>query len=140
MPVVSIRFSDMPLHQRLKGTARQRNIGISTLAERLIDEGLRMDAHPFIVFRDGATGRRAVLMGGPEIVDVVGAVVGGDVPVEDRRSRAANLLGINEALVDAAMAYYASFTDEIDDIRETRAALADEAESAWRKQQELLSS
>ncbi len=138
MPVVSIRFSDEPLHRRLKASAHRLDVGVSTLAERLIDEGLRMEAHPLIVFRDGPSGRRPVLVGGPEVVDVIGAVVGGDVPVGQRRSRAAELLAIPEGLVDAALAYYADHTGEIDELLAQRIGLADEAEASWRRQRELL--
>jgi len=138
MTVVSIRFSDEPLHRRLKDSAHQRSIGVSTLAERLIDEGLRMEAHPSIVFREGMSGRRPVLVGGPEVADVIGAIVGGDVPVDQRRSRAAELAGITEALVDAALAYYAEYTDEIDSELTARARLANEAETSWRRQRALL--
>lgn len=138
MPVVSIRFSDEPVHRRLKASARRLDMGVSTLAERLIDEGLRMDAHPMVVFRDGPTGRRPVLVGGPEVADVIGAIVGGDVAVAERRSRAAALLGVPDVLVDAAMAYYADYTDEIDRLLARRTQLADEAEVSWRRQRELL--
>lgn len=138
MAVVSIRFSDEPLHRRLKAAARRHDVGVSTLAERLIDEGLRMEAHPLVVFRDGPSGRRPVLAGGPEVADVIGAIVGGDVAVADRRSRAADLLGIPEALVEAALAYYADYTDEIDERIAERARLADQAEASWRRQRELL--
>lgn len=138
MPVVSIRFSDEPLHRRLKDRAHRLRVGISTLAERLIDEGLRMEVHPLVVFRDGPSGRRPVLVGGPEVADVIGAIVGGDIPVDERRSRAASLLGITEALVDAALAYYADFTDEIDTALAERARAADEDEQAWHRQRALL--
>jgi hypothetical protein len=138
MPVVSIRFSDEPLHRRLKASAHRHDVGVSTLAERLIDEGLRMEAHPMVVFRDGPSGRRPVVVGGPEVADVIGAVVGGDVAAVERRSRAADLLGISEALVDAALAYYADHTDEIDALIAERARMADEAEAAWRRQRQLL--
>ena len=138
MPVVSIRFSDEPLHRRLKASAQRHDVGVSTLAERLIDEGLRMEAHPMVVFRDGPSGRRPALVGGPEVADVIGTVVGGDVAVAERRSRAADLLGISEALVDAALAYYADYTDEIDDLNAERRSMADEAEASWRRQRELL--
>jgi hypothetical protein len=47
---------------------------MSPLAERLIDEGLRMDDHPLIVFRSGPAGRRPALAGGPDIAEVVGAI------------------------------------------------------------------
>ena len=138
MPVVSIRFSDEPLHERLRDAARRQNVAVSTLAERLIDEGLRSEAHPLVVFRPGPAGRRALLVGGPEVVDVIGAIVGGDVPVAERRSRAAELLGICDLLVDAALAYYAEFTDEIDEALAERRRAADAAEAAWRRQQTLL--
>jgi hypothetical protein len=138
MAVVSIRFSDDALHRRLKDRAERHGVPISTLAERLIDEGLRMEAHPLVVFRDGPAGRRPVLVGGPEVVDVIGALVGGDVPPDRRRSRAAELLGISEALVDGALAYYADFTDEIDAMLENRSQRAEEAEATWRRQRALL--
>jgi len=140
MPVVSLRFSDEPLHRRLKESAHRRDVGVSTRAERLIDEGLRMESHPAIVFRDGPSGRRPMLAGGPEIVDVIGAIVGGDVLVHMRRSRAAELLVISEALVDAALAYYGDHTDEIDGFLSDRARDADAAEAAWLLQRELLGS
>lgn len=138
MAVVSIRFSDEPLHQRLKDSARRHDVGVSTLAERLIDEGLRMEAHPMVVFRDGPAGRRPALGGGPEVADVIGTIVGGDVAPAERRSRAANLLGISEPLVDAALAYYADHTDEIDELIAERTRLAVEAEASWHRQRELL--
>lgn len=140
MAVVSIRFSDPGHHHRLKEAARRRGVGVSPLAEALIEEGLRMASHPQVVFRDGPGGRRPVLVGGPEVADVVGAVTGGDVPVAERRDRAAELLAIPPALVDAALAYYAEFTDEIDADLAARLALADEAEVAWRRQRDLLGS
>ena len=138
MAVVSIRFSGEPVHQRLKDSARRRRVGVSTLAERLIDEGLRMEAHPGVVFREGPTGRRAVLVGGPEVSDVIGAVIGGDVPVGQRRSRAAELMGLSLPVVDAALTYYVDHTEEIDAELAERNRAAAEAEAAWRRRQELL--
>ncbi|MPZ71262.1 MAG: hypothetical protein GEU71_17320 [Actinobacteria bacterium] len=138
MAVVSIRFSDAGVHRRLKNAADGSGLTISSLAERLIDEGLRMESHPLIVFRDGPTGRRPVLARGPDVADVVSGTVGGDVPVEDRHTRAAGLLGLSVAQVDAAMAYYAEFTDEIDAHVIARADLARREQAAWQRQRELL--
>lgn len=138
MPVVSIRFSDEPLHRRLKESASQSGVGVSTLAERLIDEGLRMEAHPLVAFRDGPRGRRPVIVGGPEVVDVIGAIIAGDVPPDERVPRAARLLGTTEPVVHAAVAYYADHTDEVDEELATRARLADEAEASWHRQRALL--
>jgi hypothetical protein len=138
MPVVSIRFSGDSLHGRLRDTAQRLQVPISTLAERLIDEGLRSEAHPMVHFRSGPNGRRPVLLGGPEVVDVIGTIVGADVPGDARRARSADLLGISEWMVDAALAYYAEFTEEVDRDLAERVRLADEAEAAWRRQRELL--
>ena len=66
------------------------------------------------------------------------AIVGGDVPVADRARRAAELLGLNPAQVDAALGYYAEFTDEIDRDLAANTAAADEAEALWRRRQDLL--
>lgn len=138
MSVMSIRFCAQPVHDRLREVARRQRVALSTLAERLIDEGLRSEAHPMVIFRPGPGGRRPVLIGGPEVADVIGAIVGGDVPADERRQRAAELLGTSLALVDAAMAYYADFTDEIDGLLAERARQAEEMEAAWRRQRALL--
>ncbi len=97
-----------------------------------------MESHPLVVFREGPSGRRPVLVGGPEVADVIGGIVDGDVPVDQRRTRAAELLGVTEALVDAALGYYADYTDEIDRELATRSRLADETETSWRRQRALL--
>ncbi len=97
-----------------------------------------MQAHPVVMFRNGPRGRRAALAAGPEIVDVIGTLIGGDVPAGQRRTRAAELLNISPAAVDAAFTYYAEFTDEIDAEIAERAREAEEAEAAWVRQQALL--
>jgi hypothetical protein len=72
------------------------------------------------------------------VADAIGTSVGGDVAVAERRSRAADLLGISEVLIDAALAYYADYTDEVDGLIAQRTRLTDEAEASWRRQRELL--
>lgn len=91
-----------------------------------------------VIFRPGPGGRRPVLIGGPEVADVIGALVGGDVPADERRGRVAELLGVPLALVEAALAYYADFTDEVDAQLADRTRRADELEAAWRRQRALL--
>jgi hypothetical protein len=47
----------------------------TTLAERHIEEGLRMDEHPLVYFREGASGRRPAPLGtrldGDEIDELI---------------------------------------------------------------------
>lgn len=138
MSVMSLRFPDDLALERLRGHARRRDSSMSSLAAQLIEEGLRMEEHPAICFRDGPSGRRAVLIGGPEVTDVVSALVGGDVPVEERRTRVAELMGLRASLVDAALAYYAEHTDEIEAEMDARQQAADKQEQLWMRQQALL--
>ena len=124
--------------ERLKAEAGARNVSASALAEELIEEGLRVRRHPMIVFRDGASGRRAGLIGGPDVWEVAGGLVGGDVPSEERINRAAEHLGLSHRQIDAVLDYYADFTTEIDEEIAENAAAAEELESAWRRRQGLL--
>jgi len=135
---ISVRFREAHVGERLKAEANARGASTSALAEELIDEGLRTRRHPMIGFRDGAAGRRAWLFGGPDVWEVIGGLIGGDVPPQDRVKRSVELLGLRRELIEAALAYYAEFTEEIDAELEDNRRSADEAEGLWRRQQELL--
>jgi hypothetical protein len=106
------------LGERAAETSESRN----ALAERLLDEGLRIDRHPLIRFRTGASGlRRPALVGTRmDIWQVIDNVRGenGDV------AAAARYLGLGEALVRAAIDYCADFTDEVDAYRDEEIAFA----------------
>ena len=107
---LSLRLSDDAL-QRLYFEAKLEGIPPRTLAQRLIDEGLRMQQHPRIGFMNGVTGRRAHLRGTGvdiwELIDVVRAC-GGDVEA------AMEFTGRSRGDMDAALAYYGAYPDEID--------------------------
>jgi hypothetical protein len=135
---VSIRFRRAAVLDQLRAEAAARNVSSSALAEELIEEGLRVRRHPLIVFRDGPAGRRAALVGGSDVAEVVGGLVGGDVPVSERVQRAVDLFGLSREQIEAALDYYAAFTDEIDEEIASNVAAAEEAESAWHRRQELL--
>lgn len=135
---VSVRFSRPEVAERLKAEASARRMSSSSLAEELIDEGLRIRRHPLVGFRDGPTGRRAGLVGGPDLWEVVAGMVSGDVPPDERTERAVDLYGLRTQQVEAALAYYAEFTDEIDTEIAANAVAAKEAERLWQRQQDLL--
>ncbi len=135
---VSVRFHDPRVADQLKAEAIARGASTSSLAEELIDEGLRARRHPLVSFRDGPAGRRAYLSSGPDVWEVVEGLVGGDVPSAERIKRAVEVFGLRRQLVEAALAYYAEFTEEIDAQVEANHRAADEAEAHWRRQQDLL--
>lgn len=118
----SFRLSSRTLEllgERAGETSESRN----ALAERLLDEGLRIDRHPLIRFRTGGSGlRRPALVGTRvDIWQVIDTVRGEDGNVAD----AAEYLGLTEAMVRAAVDYYADFADEIDAYRAEELAFAE---------------
>ena len=140
MQPVSVRFKNERVYERLREAANASGQSVSALAEQMLDEALRQRDHPLIVFRDGPTGRRAALVVGPDVWEVVGGIVGGDVPEDQRVTRTAELMALPVPYVEAALRYYADFADEVD----ARIAANDEAAEReyerWKKQQALLGS
>jgi hypothetical protein len=58
---------DAGVVDRLERRGARLGLNKSRLAERYIDEGVRVDDHPGIVFRDGPIGRRAGSAAGPDV-------------------------------------------------------------------------
>ena len=135
---VSVRFQDPRVADEMKAEARAAGTSASALAEQLIVEGLRMRRHPRVIFRSGPAGRRPGLVDGPDIWEIIGGLVGGDVPAEQRIDRAVAEFGLRRGQVEAALAYYAEFTDEIDSWIRHNNEYAARAEALWRREQELL--
>lgn len=83
----------------------------NTVAERFLEEALRLVEHPGIVFRDGPAGRRPGLAGsGLDVWEVVETVAANDWSI----AGAAAYLAVDPSLVATAMRYYAAYPDEID--------------------------
>ena len=99
------------VRQRLSEWARRAGIQERTLAQRYVEEGLRHDAHPLIQFLDGPSGRRASLLGrGLDVWEVIATVRDNNGSMAE----AAEYLRIPAGLVEAAVAYYGEYRDEID--------------------------
>jgi hypothetical protein len=133
----SARWSRVVL-DRLKHRSELAGTNKSRLAERYVDEGTRMDEHPGVIFREGPTGRRAALPGGPDIWEVMATVKGGKVEGQEAIGTAAELLNLTDSQVRAAVRYYSVFTDEIDRRIALNMEDADEAEAAWLREQAAL--
>lgn len=67
-----------------------------------------------IVFRDGPTGHRAALAGGPDIWEVMATLKSGKAPGEEAIAATAELLNLPDCQVRTAVRYYGAFPDEID--------------------------
>ncbi len=128
---------DTSVLERLERRGARSGTNKSRLAERYIDEGLRLDDHPGLVFRDGPTGRRAGLAGGPDVWEVVQVVLANRSG--QRGVRAAAEWGrLSEREVRIAMRYYSEFPDEIDERIRRNLDEAEAAEAAWRREQAVL--
>jgi uncharacterized protein (DUF433 family) len=134
----SIRI-DADLKRELEDRARRAGVSAAALYERFISEGLRQDAHPSIVFRDGAGGRRATLIGTRlSVSQVIDTVSAADERGEAAIREAAEYLGIPEGHVRACVRYYASYGEEVDEWRSRMTEIADREQEVWRREQAVL--
>jgi hypothetical protein len=134
---LSVRVDEEVL-VRLDAESRRIGRSRSWLAKRLLDEGLRMERHPGIVFRMGPAGRRAGLIGGPDVWEVVRACLGHDRGDAAVRRDIAERTGVMADQVQAASRYYAEYGDEIDEWIRHVDEEAERAEADWRRQREFL--
>src|SRR5450759_2657466 len=130
----SIRMNEQTL-ARLDIGARRRGEAKSRTAERLIDEGLRMEDHPSIVFRDGPAGRRAALAAGPDVWEVIETIKGTGLTGEQAIAATAQWGNLTHAQVDAAVRYYADFGEEVDERVAVNRQEAELQRAAWERAQ-----
>lgn len=123
------------LVRALERRARETGESKTSLVQRYADEGLRMDAHPQIVFREGAGGRRPALPGHRlDVWQVIETLKLSRNSIEE----AAGYLGLPEHLVRACVRYYAQHKAEIDSYTRRMHDFAEREEAAWRREQEAL--
>jgi hypothetical protein len=128
-------MSTAPLSIRLPGQTVGRlgdragclSMAPRTLAQRYVEEGLRMDDHPLVRYADGPAGRRVRLIGGPDVWEVISVAHDNDGDLEET----AAYLELPLGLVQAAAAYYGAYQEEIDDWIERNRHEAEEAHAAF---------
>ena len=138
-----VRF-DVVVADRLAAfVSINHGLSLSAAANMLVDEGLRMMEHPGVIFRTGPTGRRAGLAAGPDVWEVVRAVRSARAAEPDLGERelltmVSENTGVPVRLIRVATGYWASYPDEIDAEVAAADAAEENAERAWRREQELL--
>src|SRR5579875_4144791 len=111
----NVRFPEA-VDERLSAYARQTGKNKSTVVVSAVREWLRMQAHPGVVFVATVTGeRRAALTAGPQVWTVAEAWLQQD-KAERTAAAVADVLGLSPADVETALAYWADYQDEIDDL------------------------
>jgi hypothetical protein len=130
---LSIRLPERTVG-RLADRADRSRMPARTLAQRYVEEGLRMDEHPLVRFADGPSGRRARLTGGPDVWEVI--AVAKDNPGD--LAETAAYMELSVGLVQAAAAYYAAYSEEIDSRIERNRRETEEAHAAFLAGREAL--
>ena len=135
---LSIRFTPSLLARLRRRAGAMTGASAAGLAQRLIDEGLRMADHPGVIFKDGPSGRRAALAYGPDVWEVIKFLREIDERGPAAIDAAAEVFAADTSRIATAISYYGDYADEID----AEIADADEAsacaEEAWRVQQQLI--
>jgi hypothetical protein len=109
---VSVRLDDR-LAEQLRLRARAAGETLSDRLRLYADEGTRRDEHALITFRDGPTGRRAGLIGGPDVWEV--SIWLDDLAAEPEPLRVlSEESGLSRAQIDAVVRYRSAFPEEIE--------------------------
>src|SRR5438105_7766332 len=114
-----VRFEPEVARRLSSFAAADPGLSLSAAANLLVDEGLRTAEHPGIVFREGPTGRRAGLAGGPDVWEVVRALRSARSAEPERDddgvlALVAEHAGLSLRAVQAALGYWASYPEEIE--------------------------
>jgi len=138
-----VRFEGEVL-RRLDGYVRSHpGTSVSAVTNLFVDEALRAEEHPGITFRPGPTGRRAGLVGGPDVWEVIDTLlivreVESGLADDALVAATAEAMGLAERKVRTAVRYYAAYRTDIDDRISANHEATQEAEAAWRSEQDLL--
>jgi len=131
---VSFRFDPRTI-RHLKRRAEAVGAPQATLAERYVEEGLRMDEHPLIYFREGAAGRRPALIGTRlDVATVVDTLRQHDSSIEDT----AEYLDVPVGHIEEVLRYYVAYKGEVDEWLRRARREAERERTLWERGQEAL--
>lgn len=124
--------------QALRERSAQSGEPIVRLAQRYIGEGMRLDRHPGILFRDGPAGRRAVVIGGPDVWEVIAAARSAPECGENLVHALAERIGVPVDKIRMAISYYGEYPDEVDQFIAANEQEAEHLERALENERRLL--
>ena len=134
----SFRLPD-ELLARLDEEASSRGTSVSSLVSSVLDEGLKTRHFPGVVYRDGPTGRRAGLVGGPDVWEVIRALKAASGGAEVRVRTVAEERGLPVAQVRLVIDFYGAHADEVDERIALDAQAAERVRKVVERRERLLS-
>lgn len=131
----SFRLTDGTLHL-LDERAAEHGESSNALAQRLLDESLRLERHPLLRFREGGSGIRRPALAGTrlDVWQVIETLRIHDGDIEDT----AGYFAITPAQVRACISYYADFQGEIDAYAAAEMDVAERERERWEREQQVL--
>jgi hypothetical protein len=139
----SVRFEPRVLERLAAYVAVHQELTMSSATSRLVDDALRTHEHPLITFKDGPAGRRARVVGGPDVWEIIGAVrsvreAEPELTGDEVLAAVAETAGVPVPFLRAALAYWGDYPEEVDAFLDRARTEAGQAQAAWERQQELL--
>jgi hypothetical protein len=135
----SFRLPDDLLEQ-LDQEADASGTSVTSLVATLLNEGINTRRFPGIIYRDGPTGRRAGLVAGPDIWEIIRTVSASKGRGEKRLRAAADASGLPASQIRLAVDFYAAHPDEIDQRIEADDREAERVRQLITRRERLLSS
>jgi hypothetical protein len=136
---LSVRLSPETF-ARLESESRRTGQTRSQIAKTLLEEGLRMERHPGVIFRSGPSGRRAALYSGPDVWEIARVFCKLDAQGDELIRQTAELISLDAEQVRTALRYDAEYPDEIQWWISATGEYEANAEEAWNREQRLLRS
>ena len=103
------------LLRRIDEEAADRRTTVTSLVTMLLDEGLKTRRFPGIVYRDGPAGRRAGVVGGPDVWEIIRALKHAPSKGEKRILWVAQELAAPPSLIRLAADFYSAYPAEVDE-------------------------
>ena len=135
----SFRLDD-ELLKRLEAESRVASTSVTSLVGSLLDEGLKTRQFPGVAYRPGPAGRRAALVGGPDVWEVIRDLRRWPGRGMERVERLAEALGLPVSIVRLATDFYCAFPAEIDARIEADESAAEQIRRRTQRRDALLSS
>jgi hypothetical protein len=138
-----VRFDPAVADRLMSFVTANPGMSMSSAANRLVDEALRMTEHPGIVFRAGPTGRRAALARGPDVWEIIRAIRSAHVAEpgldsDDLLHLVSDNTGVTIRLLSTAVRYWSAYPGEVEGEIVAADAAEEAAERAWLRERKLL--
>ena len=125
---------------KLDQEADASGTSVTSLVATLLNEGITTRRFPGVIYRDGPIGRRAGLVAGPDIWEVVRAVRDTKGRGEKRLGAVADATGLLLSQIRLAVDFYSAHPAEIDQRIEADNREAERVRELINRRQHLLSS